>query len=418
MDDAASSSGTGEAQAHEDAHEGASRRSSFSIPTGPGGTPVAYFAGHSLGLRPHGAVAAVEQRLAEWAQLGVDGHHGGWMDVHDGLRGPAARLVGASPGEIVHMNTLTVNLHVLLASFYRPTRDRYRIVIEDSAFPSDSHVVRTQAAWHGLDPDEAVVRLRPSSGRDLFDADEIGAAVSADPSIALVLLGGVNYLTGQLLDIPQITAAAREAGAIVVWDLAHAAGNVPLDLHGWGVDAAAWCTYKYLNSGPGAIAGAFVHERHTAGVEPARLGGWWGVGLDTRFLMAPEFRPARGAEGFQLSNPPLLSLAPVAASLALFDEVGMPALRARSIALTGFLESLVETIDGVGIVTPRDREARGAQLSLRIDGSAADVQRALARQGVVADFREPDIIRLAPAPLYTSFDDCRRAASALARQLA
>ena len=317
------------------------------------------------------------------------------------------------------MNSLTVNLHLLMVSFYRPTPARHAIVIEDSAFPSDSYAARSQAALHGYDPDEAVIRLRPRPGEDtLRTADVLAFLETEGERVALLLLGGVNYLTGELLDIPAITAAGRRAGAVVGWDLAHAVGNVPLALSEWGVDWAAWCHYKYVNAGPGAVAGAFVHRRHLADRTLPKLQGWWSTNEATRFAMGPVVDPVDTADAWQVSNPPILAMAPVLASLRIFDEVGMVALRERSVRLTGYLEALLDgMVDGrpLRVLTPRDPARRGAQLSVRIGaGSAQGVCDRLRREhGVIADAREPDVIRLAPAPLYGTHHDAWRAANAL-----
>jgi len=368
---------------------------------------AAYLAGNSLGLQHRSIRDRLLDELDDWARLGVEGHLEAkrpWLPYHEQLRAPAARLVGARPSEIVMMNSLTVNLHLMMVSFYRPTADRHAIVIEDSSFPSDSYAVRSQAAFHGYDPDAAVIRLE--SGGDV-----VNFLAAQGDRVALVLLGGVNYLTGELLDIPTITAAGHAAGAVVGWDLAHAAGNVPLQLHDWDVDWAAWCSYKYLNSGPGAVAGAFVHERHLADRSLPRLEGWWGTRAGTRFAMAPVLEPVETADAWQLSNPPILAMAPVLASLEVFDAVGMAALRAKSVRLTGYLESL---LDGLDVITPHDPARRGAQLSVRVRDAAA-ASRRLRAFGVIADSREPDVIRFAPAPLYNTFHDCWRAAEAMRR---
>jgi kynureninase len=400
-------------------------RDLFHVPPADGGahTEVAYFAGNSLGLQPRATRDDVLADLAAWARLGVEGHLEAdrpWLPYHELLREPAARLVGALPAETVVMNSLTVNLHLLMASFYRPAGARTRIVIEDTAFPSDSYAVRSQARLHGLDPDDTVVRLRPRSGEDSLRTEDVVDAVGRDPTVALVLLGGVNYLTGELVDIPAVTAAGRAAGAVVGWDLAHAAGNVPLDLHDWGVDFAAWCSYKYLNGGPGAVAGAFVHERHLGDPGLPRLEGWWSTDPATRFEMAPVARPPATADAWQVSNPPILAMSPVRTSLELFDKVGMGALRERSVRLTGFLERLLDDVvphRPIDVITPRDPGRRGAQLSLRIrGGSAAQLAHRLRHEhGVIADTREPDVVRFAPVPLYSTHHDCWRAADALAR---
>ncbi|MET7399106.1 kynureninase [Dactylosporangium sp. NPDC005572] len=385
-------------------------RELFLVPPAEGGDypETAYLAGNSLGLQPRAVRGELLQELDAWARLGVEGHleaERPWLPYHELLREPAARLVGALPAETVVMNSLTVNLHLLMVSFYRPQGARTLIVVEDTAFPSDSYAVRSQAAFHGLDPDQTVVRTN----------DPRAAIREHGDRIALVLLGGVNYLTGELMDIPGITAAGHAAGAVVGWDLAHAAGNVPLRLHDWGVDFAAWCSYKYLNSGPGAVAGAFVHERHTGGDLP-RFEGWWSTEPATRFEMAPVSRPPRTADAWQVSNPPILAMSPVRTSLELFDAVGMPALRARSERLTAYLQSLLDPI-GVDVVTPRDPARRGCQLSLRVADAGGLSKSLRHRHGVVTDSREPDIVRLAPVPLYSTYHDCWRAAAAIAHEV-
>ena len=395
-------------------------RALFHVPPAAGGRypDTAYLAGNSLGLQPR---ATREQLLADvdaWARLGVEGHLDAvrpWLPYHESLTGPAARLVGAVPAETVMMNSLTVNLHLLMVSFYRPAGARTKIVIEDAAFPSDSYAVRSQARFHGLDPDRAVVRLDPG--------DVLGYLAAEGDTVALVLLGGVNYLTGELMDIPAITQAGHAAGAVVGWDLAHAVGNVPLRLHDWDVDFAAWCTYKYLNAGPGAVAGAFVHERHLGARDDLpRFEGWWSTEAATRFEMAPVSRPPATADAWQVSNPPIFAMGPVRTSLELFDQVGMAALRERSLRLTGYLARLLATAvpDGAfTVLTPADPDRRGCQLSVRLRGGSAEdlVERLSRRHGVVADARQPDVVRLAPVPLYSTHHDCWRAAEALAAEL-
>ncbi|ADB34506.1 kynureninase [Kribbella flavida DSM 17836] len=401
-------------------------RELFDVPPWPDGyyPDVAYFAGNSLGLRPKATRSELLADLDAWAELGVEGHlEAGrpWLPYHELLTGPAARLVGALPTETVVMNSLTVDLHLLMVSFYRPAPDRYRILIEDSAFPSDSYAVRSQAAWHGFDPDDAIVRVRPRDGEDCLRTEDVIARIG--PDVALVLLGGVNYLTGELLDIPAITAAGHAAGAVVGWDLAHAAGNVPLRLHAWDVDFAAWCSYKYLNAGPGALAGVFVHERHHPADDRAgrpRFEGWWSTEQATRFAMAPLSRPPRSAEAWQVSNPPIFAMSPVRTSLELFDRIGMDVLRERSLRLTAYLERLLAGITPsrpLRVITPADPARRGAQLSVRIGGGlrAGELTKRLRFEfGVIADAREPDVVRLAPVPLYSLYHDCRRAVEALA----
>ncbi|MEV4465454.1 kynureninase [Micromonospora echinofusca] len=401
----------------------------FHVPPADGGrhSEAAYLAGNSLGLQPRATRDELAADLDAWSRLGVEGHLEGerpWLPYHELLTAPAARLVGATPAEVVVMNSLTVNLHLLMVSFYRPAGARTRIVIEDSTFPSDSYAVRSQARFHGLDPDTTVVRLRPRAGEDTLRTEDVTAFLAAEgDTVALVLLGGVNYLTGELMDIPAITAAGRAAGAVVGWDLAHAAGNVPLALHDWDVDFAAWCSYKYLNSGPGGLAGVFVHERHLGDADLPRFEGWWSTEAATRFEMTPVSRPPATVEAWQISNPPIFAMGPVRTSLELFDVVGMPALRERSLRLTGYLAGLFDEVTAprpLTVVTPREPERRGCQLSVRIGaGSAAELAKRLRHEhGVIADAREPDIIRFAPVPLYSTFHDCWRAAEALAATVA
>jgi len=385
-------------------------RALFHVPPG-----IAYFAGNSLGLQPKATVPEILADLGDWARLGVEGHlEGGrpWLPYHELLTEPAARLVGALPTETVVMNSLTVNLHLLMVSFYRPAGERNQILIEDTAFPSDSYAVRSQAAFHNLDPNKTVVRLAGGDDVRKYLAER-------GDHVALVLLGGVNYLTGELLDIPGITRAGHAAGAIVGWDLAHAAGNVPLRLHDWGVDFAAWCSYKYLNGGPGALAGAFVHERHLGDPSVPRFEGWWSTEPATRFEMAPVSRPPATVDAWQVSNPPIFAMGPVRTSLEIFDRIGMDSLRARSLRLTGYLRELLDEVTPgrpLAVVTPREPERHGSQLSVRIgDGGAGEVTRRLRHEhGVIADEREPDVVRFAPVPLYSTYHDCWRAARALA----
>ena len=401
-----------------------SRRGDFLIPPAEGGhhREAAYLAGNSLGLQAREIRERLDEVLREWHSWAVEGHTEAqrpWVSYHELLREPAATLVGALPSEVVSMNSLTVNLHLMMISFYRPTPERHAIVVEDTTFPSDSYAVRSQAAFHGFDPDTAVVRLRPRAGESGLRSEDVVAFLEREGHrVALVLLGAVNYYSGEHLDMESITKAGRAAGAVVGWDLAHAAGNVPLRLHDWGVDWAAWCTYKYLNSGPGSIAGAFVHERHLADRSLPKLAGWWSTDPDTRFLMRPTVDPVDTADSWQLSNPPIFAMAPVLASLEMFAEVGMDNLRRRSLRLTGYLESVLDELVGdrfIRIITPRDRARRGSQLSVQLqEVSVREVCRRMRLEhGVVADARDPDVIRLAPAPLYVSYHDCWRAAHAL-----
>jgi kynureninase len=399
-------------------------RELFHVPPATAGryAETAYLAGNSLGLQPKATRSELLADLDAWAVLGVEGHLEGarpWLPYHEYLTANAARLVGALPEETVVMNSLTVDLHLLMVSFYRPRGARRLIVIEDTAFPSDGYAVRSQARFHGLDPERAVLRLRPRPGEDtLRTEDVLGLLEQRGGEIALVLLGGVNYLTGELMDIPAITRAGRAAGAVVGWDLAHAAGNVPLELHAWDVDFAAWCSYKYLNSGPGALAGVFVHQRHLGDPAIQRFEGWWSTDAATRFEMAPVSRPPARADAWQVSNPPILAMGPVRTSLEIFDHVGMAALRARSERLTGYLERLLDEVAAtrpVHLITPRDPARRGAQLSLRVGRGAGELAKLLRHEhGVIADAREPDVLRAAPVPLYSSFHDCWRFADALA----
>lgn len=394
--------------------------------------PCVYLCGNSLGLMPRTTREAVAQELDDWARLGVEGHFHArhpWLPTHEFVRGPLSRLVGAQEREVVAMNSLTVNLHLMMASFYRPTPERFRIVIEDSAFPSDSYAVGSQTAMHGFDPARAVLRLRPREGESTLRTDDVLETLEREGrSVALVLLGGVNYLTGQAMDFGRITDAARAAGAMIGWDMAHAAGNVELRLHDWAPDFACWCSYKYLNSGPGAVAGCFVHERHLGRTGPfgsegflPRLAGWWGNDPATRFRMGPEFTPVASADAWSLSNPPVLALAPVRASLAIFDEATMPALREKSRAMTGYLQGLLDALPGaerlIEVVTPRDEASRGCQISIAVKDRPREFHKALGADGVVCDFREPNVVRVAPVPLYNTFHDCWRFAEILRRHV-
>ena len=407
------------------ADELAGFRDRFLIPTGDGGNPKTYLCGNSLGLQPRGVAACVEQELRDWAELAVDAHFDGttpWFSYHEGFRDPMARVVGAQPDEVVVMNGLTTNLHLMMVSFFRPGGRRTKILVEDTSFPSDTYAVETQLRHHGLDPAEHRIVARPRAGETTLRTDDLVELVrDRGDEIALVLLGGVNYYTGQAFDIERVTAAARERGCAVGFDLAHAAGNLRLHLHDWGPDFAVWCTYKYLNAGPGAIAGCFVHRRHSADRSIPRFAGWWGNDPETRFRMHLEdsFVPRAGADGWQLSNPPILAMAPLRASLALFDEAGMDRLRAKSERLTGYLAWLLDRLpgDAVQVITPSAADERGCQLSIRVRRDAKGLFEELAAEGVVGDFRPPDVVRVAPVPLYNSFHDAWRFVSILARHL-
>lgn len=393
-------------------------RSRFALPRGPDGTPATYLAGQSLGAQPLAARAAVDAELDAWAALGVEGWFESdrpWLQADARACDAAARLVGARPDEVATMNTLTVNLHLLLLAFYRPAGRRTMILIDAPTFPSDRYAVESQLRHHGLDPDEHLVVVRPRTGEEVLRPEDLEAAIHEHRDrLAVALLAGVNYATGQRQDVGRLTAAVQNAGGIAIWDLAHAAGNVPLALHDDRVDGAAWCTYKYLNSGPGALGQLFVHQRRARAGDLHPLTGWWGNREATRFQMAESFDPAPGTAGWRISTPPVLSLAPIAASLAIFDEVGLPALREKSVRLTRFLEAcLGALVPDATILTPSAPEDRGAQLSVRVAGAPARLRR-LEAAGVIADFREPDIIRLAPVPLYNGFSDAWRVAEALA----
>ncbi len=373
--------------------------------------PVIYFTGNSLGLQPKNTARFVEEIMRDWRELAVEGHFHAdkpWWDYHERLAKPLADIVGAESEEITVMNTLTVNLHLLMVSFYRPTSERYRILVEEKAFPSDQYMVRSQVEFHGYDPDQTIVELKRRAGEhhwrtsDILDKlDEVG------DEIALVLLGGVNYYNGQVFDMKVITQAAREKGIVVGWDLAHAAGNVRLELHDWGVDFAAWCSYKYMNSGPGNASGVFIHKSHLGRTDIPRFEGWWGTKKESRFLMKPEFEPIDTADAWQISNPPVLALAPYLASLELFQKVGMQALIEKRNKIVAYLEFiLTEISEEVGghfeIITPQER---GCQLSVFLHGEGRALFDYLMKEGVITDWREPNVIRLAPAPFYCSYED-------------
>jgi kynureninase len=397
-------------------------RAEFRIPR-HGDREIAYFCGNSLGLQPRAARQAVIDELDYWGELAVEGHFRGrlpWMDYHEFVRDDLAAITGAKPIEVVAMNSLSVNLHLLMVSFYSPTTERPAILIEKSAFPSDRYAVEAQVRFHGHDPAEALIELEPDEeDGTLSEAAILDAIDRLGSRIALVLLPGVQYLTGQALDLAAITRAAHAKGCMVGFDLAHAVGNIKLNLHDSGCDFAVWCSYKYLNSGPGAVAGAFVHEKHARTTRP-RFAGWWGHDKATRFEMGPEFKPTPGADGWQLSNPPIFALAPLRISLELFKQAGFDALGEKSRALTGYLEWLIgeRVADVLGVVTPKQPSRRGCQLSLRVKGpreSGRSLFEHLQADGIVVDWREPDVIRAAPTPLYNRFVDCRRLVESIAR---
>ncbi len=389
-------------------------RERFCLPKTKSGEECIYVCGHSLGLQPKTASTFIEQELRDWAQLGVEGHFHArdpWLPYHRLLAQQTAALVGAEPLEVVVMNSLTVNLHLMMASFYRPTAQRHKILIEQGAFPSDQYAVRSQIRYHGLDPANSLLELAPREGETSIRDEDVVALIEREgASIALILLGGINYANGQWFDIEQITKAGRGKGCVVGCDLAHAAGNVPLRLHDWGPDFAVWCSYKYLNGGPGCVAGCFVHDRHSHAWQLPRFAGWWGHDEANRFQMAPEFHPMAGAEGWQLSNPPIMALAPLRASLELFSEAGMDRLRAKSMQLTAYMEFLLNQMASTrsSIITPPEPSRRGAQLSIRLFRDGRALCDRLIAEGVIGDWRQPDTFRVAAVPLYNSYRDVYR----------
>jgi kynureninase len=400
-------------------------RSRFALPAGPDGRPLLYFCGHSLGLMPKAARTLVQEEMDDWEALGVEGHFRSrrpWYSYHEQFRESGARLVGARPGEVVMMNGLTVNLHLMLATFYRPTASRHAILIEEHAFPSDHYAVASQLRHHGRSPDASLIVARARTGEPALRTEDLERLLEErGREIAVVLLPGVQFLTGQALDLPRLAAAAHRQGCVFGADLAHAAGNLPLRMHDGRIDFAVWCSYKYLNAGPGAVAGCFVHERHGGDRSLPRLAGWWGNDPATRFEMREEFVPRPGADGWQLGNPPILALAPLLASLAIFEEAGLEALRARSVRMTSALLALVDRIapDRLEVLTPRRPDERGCQISLRLRGGGArTLHDALVKQGVVCDVREPDVLRIAPVPLYNTFHEIWRFAGLLEDALA
>jgi kynureninase len=407
-------------------------REEYLIPR-KGGKEVTYFCGNSLGLQPKEAGLRVTEELNRWGEMGVEGHFRGpwpWTQFHKSVVAAAMDIVGAGEDEIIHMNTLTVNLHLLMASFYRPTKDRFLIIMEAGAFPSDQYVVESQVRMHGLDPDATIVEVAPAEGEKLMSTERIKEVIRMNgEKTALVLFGGIHYFTGQCLDMAEISKVTKESGAYFGLDLAHAAGNVPLKLHEWGVDFAAWCTYKYLNSGPGAIGGVYIHEKYATDATFPRLAGWYGYHAPTRFLMQKKFKPTLTAEGWQLSNAPILSFAPLIASHSLFQRVGMESLRKKSILLTDYLCFLLESMDrnqGVfEIITPKESGSRGAQISLFTSNRGKALFQFLTERGVICDWREDNltgegvggsgVIRIAPTPMYNTFEEVYQFAGAVAQ---
>lgn len=398
-------------------------RSYFSIPKQKTGEEHIYLCGNSLGLMPYKAHEYVNQEMEDWGKYGVEGHFHArhpWMPYHEFLTNKMAKVVGALPHEVVVMNSLTANLHFMMVSFYRPTAERYKILIDYSPFPSDRYAVESQAKFHGYDPKDTIIELQPSSGEETVDHEDIMATIEKHgDEIALIMIGGVNYYTGQLYPLADITKAGHAKGCFVGFDLAHAAGNIDLQLHDTGSDFAVWCTYKYLNSSPGSLSGCFVHERHADDDNMPRFAGWWGHDKSTRFLMGDDFKPMRGAEGWQLSNPPILPMAAMRASLEIFEEAGMPALREKSLKMGDYLLALLDNIDTdkISIITPREHARRGCQLSIQVKDADKSLFDKITEAGVIADWREPDVIRIAGAPLYNSYEDCWRFVELLKNEL-
>jgi len=386
-------------------------RDQFYFPKHTNGEQAIYLCGNSLGLQPKSAKRYIEAVLDDWRYLGVKGHFEGehpFTTYHELLGEQMARIVGGRKDEVVAMNSLTVNLHLMMVSFYRPEQGRYKILIEKNAFPSDQYAVKSQLEFHGYDPKDGLLELEPRAGEDILRTEDILDLIkNKGNEIALIMIGGLNYYTGQAYDMQKITEIGHEMGCVVGFDLAHGAGNLSLSLHDWDVDFAVWCTYKYMNSGPGGIAGCFVHQRHLKRKDLMRFAGWWGRDKATRFLMDDTFVPIQGAEGWQMSNETVLSMAALKASLEIFEEVGMKAIVKKSRLLTRYLEFLIEELksDRIQIITPKQTDARGAQLSIRVINSDKSLFKAISEKGVIADWREPDVIRIAPAPLYNSFMD-------------
>ena len=386
-------------------------RNEFHIPRDKKGKEWLYFTGNSLGLQPKITSKYIEQELDDWANFGVEGHFEAknpWLSYHELLTDTMAKVVGAKPVEVVVMNTLTTNLHLLMVSFYQPSKTKYKIIIESDAFPSDRYAVQSQLSFHGFDPEEALIEWKPKEGKELLELEDLKSILdSQGDEVALLLIGGVNYYTGQYLDIKKIAELGHAKKCMVGIDLAHGAGNIQPNLHDSSIDFAAWCTYKYLNSGPGSLSGLFVHEKHAQRKDLPRFAGWWNHNKETRFNMRQPFDVMEGAEGWQLSNPPILSMAAVKASLDIFEKVGMDALVKKSKKLTGFFEYLVNEIasDTIKIITPTNPNERGCQLSLQVKNTDKNLHKKLTENNIITDWREPDVIRCAPVPMYTSFED-------------
>jgi kynureninase len=378
------------------------------------GKPVIYFCGNSLGLQPKTVAASIEEELTTWREMAVGGYFGGknpWLYYHEQLRPSLAKIMGAHEDEVTVMNALTVNLHLLMLSFYKPSAKRYKIMMESGAFPSDQYAIETLVRMHGLDPNDAIIEVAPKDGaKFLKTRDIIYEIEKAGDALAMVMFSGIQYYTGQLFDLSSITQAAHSVGAIAGFDLAHVAGNVPMQLHNWDVDFAAWCSYKYFNAGPGSVAGAFVHDKHAKNTNMNRLGGWWGNPESTRFKMEKGFEPKPTASGWNMSTTQVMNTAALKASLKIFDEAGIDRLRAKSISLTGYLEYLLHELKGLSfeIITPAEPRERGAQLSLYFPQQGKAIQEKMLSKGIVVDYREPGVIRVAPAPMYCSYEDVYR----------
>ncbi|MCI5082747.1 MAG: kynureninase [Saprospiraceae bacterium] len=389
-------------------------RGQFHLPVQKDGTPYLYLCGNSLGLQPKPTRIQIEQELQDWQNYGVEGHFHAklpWMPYHEFLTEAMAEVVGAKPIEVVVMNTLTVNLHLMMVSFYRPTDKRHKILIEYDAFPSDKYAVASQIRFHGYDPAESLIEMKAREGEECLRMEDIQQVIEEQgDEIALIMFGNPNYYTGQFFNMKQIAEWGHAKGCMVGFDCAHGAGNRPLHLHESGIDFAVWCTYKYLNSGPGSLAGCFVHERHAHDKTMPRFEGWWGHNKETRFGMRDGFEPIPGVEAWQLSNPPILSMAAVKASLDIFAQAGIENLRKKSIQLTGFLEYLVNALkdDRIKIITPTNPDERGCQLSIQVRNADKSLYEQITAKGVIADWREPDVIRVAPVPLYNTFEEVYR----------
>lgn len=386
-------------------------RDKFLMPVDDEGNTLIYLCGNSLGLQPKTTSNYIKKELEDWARLGVEGHTEAqhpWLPYHEFLTENMAKLVGAKPEEVVIMNTLTTNLHLMMVSFYRPSAKRFKIVVESDAFPSDKYAMESQLKFHGFDPKDGLILWKPRAGEDLCRFEDLEKIMEAEGEhIALLMIGSTNYYSGQSFPLKKITELGHRYGSIVGFDLAHGVGNIQPNLHDTGADFAVWCTYKYLNSGPGSLGGCFVHERHANNPELKRFAGWWGHNKKTRFNMRQDFDVLPGAEGWQLSNPPILSMAAIRASLDVFAEAGFDELRKKSVKLTGFLEFLINELndDGIRIITPANSKERGCQLSIQVKNADKTLHTKLTEAGVISDWREPDVIRVAPAPLYNSFED-------------